>query len=441
MGEIRRRSFLKASLGAAAAVSVSRSTRGVAPSDRVVLGIMGCGGRGTLLARWFAALPGVEVAYLCDVNERRFEWAVENVEQAQERSPKLVGDFRRILDDPEVDALVNATPDHWHAPATILACQAGKDVYVEKPLSHNIWEGVQMIAAARKYERVVQVGAQTRSSEYVQRGIQYIREGRLGAVHMVRVNNQTYYQAEQTVSEQPVPRGLDWDMWCGPAPLVPYRPGTWFYNLWDFGCGTIAGEAVHQLDLTRMLLGLDYPLSAVHAGGVFRYQDGRETPDTQVVTFEFPSLTLVLEGALWAPYMKKIPNSIRDSDEFPNWPFTSTKVEIFGSEGFMNFGRQGGGWQAYGADGEVVASQSGRQGDQLHLQDFISCIRTRRQPVGDVEEGHKSAMFGHLANISFRLGNRKIRFDPQSQTIPGDDEANRLLRREYREPWSVPEEV
>jgi len=441
MERYSRRELLRTSLGAAAVFSAVPSARQVAANDKVVLGVMGCGGRGSLLAKWFAALPGVEVRYLCDVNERRFDWALEGVEQVQDKSPELVKDFRRILDDKDVDGLVSATPDHWHALSTIMACQAGKDVYVEKPLSHDIWEGQQMIAAARKYQRVVQVGSQTHSADYVQLAIEYIRQGNLGDVHLVRVNNQTYYSADQDVPVDGPPRGFDWDLWCGPAPLVSYRPGTWYQNYWDFGCGFIAAESVHQLDLTRMLLGLEYPDTVSHTGGVYAHKDGREIPDTQIAAFEYPGLTLTLEGALWAPYMKKIPNSVRDSDDFPNWPFTCTKVEVFGTEGFMNFGRQGGGWQAYDSKGELVRSQSGRQSDQQHLQNFISCIRTRQRPAADVEEGHKSSIFCHLANVSYRVGNRKLQFDSQKQEFPADAEANHFLRRKYRAPWVVPEEV
>jgi len=436
-----RREFLKSSIGAAAALSAVSPSRSAAASDKVVLGIMGVGGRGTLLAGWFAQMPDVEIAYLCDVNERRFDRALERVETSQGKTPELVKDFRRILDDKNVDALVNATPDHWHALGSIMACQAGKDVYVEKPLSQCIWEGSKMIEAARKYERVVQVGTQTRSSAYVQKGIEYIKAGKLGEVHLVRVNNFMMKPPREKGPEEPVPDGLDWDMWCGPAPLLPYSPGQWWMDLWDFNTGTVANEIVHQLDLARMLVGIGCPTSVYQAGGVHFFNDGREIPDTYLATFEYGDLTLMMEAAVWTPYIRKIPNSIRDSDRFPDWPFTSTRVEIYGSEGMMNFGRQGGGWQACDKNGELVHSEPGRQGDQQHLRNFIDCIRQRRTPAADVEQGHFSTLFCHLANVSYRVGHRKLEFDPQSHAFVGDEEANRYLKRDYRKPWVVPDKV
>ena len=441
MKPIKRRDFLKNSVGAAAAFSVFLPQKGVSAGDRVVIGVMGVGGRGTKLAEWFASMPDVEIAYLCDINERRFEWALEGVEKHQDREPVLVKDFRRILDDPAVDALVNATPDHWHALGTIMACQAGKDVYVEKPLAHNIWEGLQMVRAARKYERVVQVGTQTRSAEYVKEGVDFIREGSLGEIHLVEVYFMMQHPSREKGPQEPVPKGLDWDMWCGPAPLIPYCPGMWWFEHWNYSCGGIAGDSVHQLDLARMLLGLGYPDSVHAAGGVHFFKDGRDIPDTQITTFEYGNLTLLFKGALWTPYMKKIPHNVRDSDNFPDWPFCSTKVVINGSQAMMNFGRQGGGWQVYDENGEIVRSQPGRQGDPRHLRNFIDCIRTREKPAADVEEGHISTLLCHLSNISCRVGNRKLRFDPRTQSFPNDSDANHYLRRTYRKPWVVPDEV
>ncbi|HUU29761.1 MAG TPA: Gfo/Idh/MocA family oxidoreductase [archaeon] len=441
MKAIKRRDFLKSSLGAAAAVSAFSPGKSVSANDKIMVGVMGVGGRGTRLAEWFASRPDVEVAYICDVNERRFETVLEALEKYQDKDPKTVKDFRRILDDPQVDALINATPDHWHALGTIMACQAGKDVYVEKPLAHDIREGQKMVEAARKYKRVVQVGTQTRSAAYVKKAADFIKEGSLGEVHLVRVYFMMQHPEVPKGPEEPVPDGFDWDMWCGPAPKAPYSPGHWWFERWDYSCGGIAGDAIHQLDLARMLLGLGYPDSVYQAGGVHFFTDGREIPDTQIATFEYGKLTFVLEAALWMPYMKKIPNSVRDSDQFPDWPFCSTKVEIFGSKAFMNFGRQGGGWQAYDENSAVFRSEPGRQGDKEHIENFINCMRTRERPVADVEEAHISTALCHLANISYRVGNRKLKFNPETHNFPGDTEADKYLKREYRQPWVVPDEV
>ncbi|MHC4684791.1 MAG: Gfo/Idh/MocA family protein, partial [Planctomycetota bacterium] len=308
MKSLNRREFVKDSIGAAATFAALSRGKAYAANDKVVMGVMGLGGRGTFLAEKFAQRPDTEIAYLCDANTRRFARAREAVEEAQNKKPKMVQDFRRILDDRNVDVLINATPDHWHGLGTIMACQAGKDVYVEKPLVHNIWEGRKMVEAARKYKRVVQVGMQSRSAPYVHKARQYIQSGKLGDVYLVRVFNMMQHRMQKDNPGQPVPEGFDYDMWCGPAPKLPYNPSRRWINQWEYSCGPIAGDAVHQLDLARYLIGdIPYPKTVSHAGGVNGLRDGREIPDTQLATFEYGRLTLLMEAALWTPYMKKIP--------------------------------------------------------------------------------------------------------------------------------------
>jgi len=442
MKAINRRDFLKGSLSAAAGVSALPVRKSVAASDKIVLGFMGVGGRGTKLAGYFAQRDDIEIAYICDVDTRRYAWTLEVLDNLGVPRPKMVEDFRRILDDPAVDVLVNSTPDHWHALGTVMACQAGKDVYVEKPLAHDINEGRKMVEAARKYKRVVQVGTQTRSGQYVKEAQDYVQSGKLGDVYLVRVCNMMRHSPRAKGPERPVPEGFDWDFWCGPAPLYPYSPGRWWAGLWDFYCGAIPGDAVHQLDLARMIVGLGYPKSVYQAGGIHHLKDGREIPDTQLATFEYDNLTLVFEAALWMPYQKKIPNSIRDSDQFPDWRFCSTRVEIYGTEAMMFFGRQGGGWQVFNNNNtEPLVSRYGRQADHQHLENFVNAIRNRSTPVADVEEGHISTLLAHLANISYRVGNRKLLFDSKSEKFTNWDEANKYLKRTYREPWILPDEV
>jgi predicted dehydrogenase len=442
MKSLNRREFMKGSIASAAAFTVFSQGKAYGANERVIIGVMGLGGRGTYLAEKFAQRPDVEIAYLCDPNTRRFARAREAVEEAQDKRPKLVQDFRKILDDPNVDALINATPDHWHGLGTIMACRAGKDVYVEKPLSHNIWEGRKMVEAARKYNRVVQVGMQSRSAAYAKKAKQYIESGKLGDIYLVRVFNMMQHPIQKDTPNQPVPEGFDYDMWCGPAPKPPYNPSRQWLNQWEYSCGPIAGDAIHQLDITRYLLDdIPYPKTVSHAGGVNALRDGREIPDTQLATFEYGQLTLLLEAALWTPYMKKTPVDIRDSDRFPNWTFSSTKVEISGTEGFMHFGRHGGGWQAYDAQGELTQSEYGRQGDKEHQENFIDCIRTRKKPNSDVEIGHQSVLLCHIANISYRVGNQKLEFDPNTESFTNCDQANKYLKRKYRKPWVVPDSV
>jgi predicted dehydrogenase len=441
MKRVNRRDFIRSSIGAATTLTML-SKKSLAANEKVIIGVMGLGGRGTYLAEKFAGRPDAEVAYLCDADSRRFARARNAVEEVQDTKPKLVQDFRKILDDQSVDALINATPDHWHALGTIKACQAEKDVYVEKPLAHNVWEGRKMVEAARRYKRVVQVGMQTRSAPYAKRAAEYIESGKLGDVHLIRVFNMMEHAPMGKGAVQPVPEGFDYDIWCGPAPKLPYNPARRWLNLWEYSCGPIAGDAIHQLDLARYLFGdKPYPDSVAHTGGVNALNDGRETPDTQLAVYEYGKFTLSFEAALWTPYIKKTPSSIRDSDSFPNWPFSSTKIEVLGTEGFMYVGRHGGGWQAYDANGELVHSEYGRQADKEHQDNFIECIRTRNLPNADVEQGHYSVLLCHLANISYRVGNKKLRFDPQTESFIGMPEANKYLKRTYRHPWVIPENV
>jgi len=442
MRSLNRREFMRGTVGAAAALAVmpQRKVRGA--NDKIVIGVMGLGGRGTYLAESFAQRPDCEIAYLCDTNTGRYARARVAVSEVQRRRPKLVQDFRKILDDRSVDVLVNATPDHWHALGSIMACQAEKDVYVEKPMAHNVREGRKMVEAARKYKRIIQVGMQTRSAPYTKKAKDYIQSGKLGDIYLVRVFNMMQHRKQSDSPNRPVPEGFDYDMWCGPAQMIPYNPSRRWLNQWEFSCGPIAGDAVHQLDCARYLMGdIPYPKTAMNAGGICSLKDGRDTPDTQFATFEYDSFTMIMEAALWTPYMKKTPGDIRDSDRFPNFPFSSTKVEICGTEGFMQYSRHGGGWQAFNSKSEMVHSEYGRQADREHKDNFVECIRTRKKPNANAEIGHQSVLLCHLANISYRVGNKQLEFDSKTETFTNNDQANKYLGRTYRKPWIVPDEV
>ena len=410
-------------------------------NDKIRVGIMGLGGRGTFLTERLARRSDVEIVYLCDVNTRQFGRAAEEVRSRQDTRPKMIQDFRKMLDDQTLDAIVNATPVHWHALGTIMACQAGKDVYVEKPLSMTLWEGRQMVEAARKYDRIVQAGMQNRSAPYFKKALDYVQTDALGDIHLVRVFNMMKHGPSPKGSEEQVPRGFDWNMWCGPSEKTPYSPGRWWLNQWEYNVGGILDDQVHQLDAARALIDRIAPQTINHDGGVHYFNDGREISDTQMVTYTFDNqLTMMAESSLWTPYMRKTPMSVRDSDSFPEWPFNSTRIEIFGTERFMYFGRHGGGWQVYNNDQELVESHYGRQTTDEHLADWLNCIRSREKPTGDVEKAHYSTSLGHLANISYRAGNKKLKFDPDTEKTD-DPEANKYLKKDYREPWVVPEKV
>jgi predicted dehydrogenase len=437
-----RREFLSVSLGTAAAVAASRG-RALSAADRVPVGVMGLGGRGTGLVRDLARRDDVDVAWICDVDEARLERSLGVLDSAGRPAPKRTQDFRKILDDPAVDALVVATNHHWHALPTILACQAGKDVYVEKPCSHNTWEGRQMIAAARKYERVVQVGLQNRSAAYLEGAREFFQSGKLGDLHLVRVLNMNEGRMRPKGPEQPVPATLDWDMWCGPGPVVPYSPGSWFIARYDYSLGSVFDDAVHQLDVMRLVTGLGSPQTVVAAGGVYHFKDGRDTPDTMLATFEYPELTLVFQTTMWAQYIRETPSVIRDGDEFPNWLFNGTKIELFGTEGMMLVGRQGGGWQAFDNDRNEIASSYGRSGaaHEAHMANFLECVRSRERPNAHIEDTFPSTLYAHLANASYRSGHRKLDYDDETGWIRDDPEANAFMKRKGREPWAIPGEV
>ena len=439
MTTINRRTFVGRSVSAATAIAAFRQGK-AAPSEKIIIGVMGTGGRGTYLATAFARRSDAEVAYVCDADGRRASRAKAAVAEVQKREPRAVQDFRRILEDRSVDAVVNATPDHWHGLGTILACQAEKDVFVEKPLAHNIWEGRKMVAAARRFRRVVQLGTQSRSASYIREALAYVRSGALGDIRMVRVFNMMQHSPMKPAPDQDPPPELDYEIWCGPAAKHPYNPGRFWLNFFEYSCGPIPGDAVHQLDLARYLLGDPAPPRSVsHSGGILVLEDGRDTPDTQLAAFDYGRYRLLFEACLWSPYLTKTPMELRDRDRFPDWPFNGTRVELLGTRGFMYVGRHGDGWQAFDEKGVLVRSHFGRQGDREHQDNFLECVRTRRLPNADVETGHQSTLLCHMANIAWRAGDRTLEFDAESETFRNAPEANRYLQRTYRAPWKIPE--
>ncbi len=447
-----RRRFLKnathAAVGMAIGTTVAPSRTRAAPTARsrkFVIGLMGAGERGA----WFITdglvkRPDVEVAYVCDVDENRMNKVARTVEERRGTKPKVVKDFRRMLDDKDVHAVFNTTPDHWHALGTISACQAGKDVYVEKPASHNIWEGGKMVEAARKYDRIVQLGSQTRSAPYARAAVEYLRSGKLGDIHLVRVLNMKTRPTIGKKPDGPVPPGVDYDAWLGPAPLRPFNPNHFHYKwhwFWDYSGGDIINDGVHQIDVARWLIGKDYPKAVSATGGILSFDDDQETPDTQVVTWDYDDMTLVFELTLWTPYMKKTDFGFRNTDALPDWRFNATKVEVYGTKGIMFMGRQGNGWQVFDADHKEIASGPGRRPYEVHVDNFFECVESRARPNADIEEGHRSTILCQTGNISYRLGGRKLKFDGKTETFVNDAEANRLAKRVGRERWIVPEQV
>ncbi len=455
MGKLNRREFLsrtkKTSLGLAAGVTIlgnAGSVRAAPAADQVVLAAVGVRGRGSSLATGFLARGDCRYAYVCDVDSKLFESRAKTIAQQQAgKMPECVQDFRRALDDKSVDAIIVATPDHWHAPATVLGCQAGKDVYVEKPASHSCWEGRKMVEAARKYNRIVQVGTQNRSAPYNMAAKKFIDDGKLGKIHMCRIYNQKSWGNHPIVADSPTPAGLNWDMWNGPAPEHPYNAAYHRYwnHIWRYSGGDIANDASHQIDLARWLLGVDIPKAAYSTGGRFASDGAAETPDTHVAVWDFDRLVVTFELTLYTAYMLKSDGVLRDSDIFPHWPQNATRIEIYGTEGLMIVGRHGGGWQVFVRPknrAPVVKEQMyGRFPDPPHKENFVRCIRSRQLPNADVQQGHLSALMIHYANISYRTGGQKLVIDRETEQIVDNPEAMKLFKRQYRKPWVIEETI
>jgi predicted dehydrogenase len=458
MPPVDRRRFLNTSaqtgLAALAGVATlgsspkpARGARPISANDKITLAIVGINGRGRVLGPGFAERPDCQVAYLCDVETSGYGPRSADIEKLQHKAPQTVQDFRRALDDKSVDAIVVATPDHWHALATVWGCQAGKHVYVEKPVSQSPWEGRKMVEAARKYKRVVQAGLQNRSAPYNFEAKAYIESGKLGRIHMCRVYNQKPWPNRPKVADAPTPASLDWNMWQGPAPEHNYNVNLHRYwnHFWRYSGGDIINDGIHQMDLARWLIGRDYPKAVYSTGGRFDEPGVAETPDTQVAVYDFDGLTMTFELTLYANYMIKSDMALRDTDEYPYWPQNGTRVEIYGTEGLMIAGRHGDGWQVFGRTKNrkpvIVAQGNSNFPDPEHKANFCEAIRENKLPNADIEQGHRSTLLSEYANISYRLGGQKLLIDSKTETCIGNPQANAMLKREYRSPWIVPDSV
>ncbi|MHC4402126.1 MAG: Gfo/Idh/MocA family protein [Planctomycetota bacterium] len=464
MSKTTRRGFVTRSVQGAGALAAgaslvqsARPAKAAGAGEKVVLGLIGAGGRGRIVAKHMAQLENVEVKHVCDVEEARAGHAAAELEKIQGSAPVLTGDVRRVLDDRDVDAVVVATPEHWHALATVWACQAGKDVYVEKSISASIWEGRKMVEAARKYDRIVQAGTQTRSAPYMFAARDYIKEGGLGRVMYVKVFGMYSFvyggYPRKLPPDSDPPAGLDWDRWLGPAPEQPYNRQLHrqWYGYWRFSGGN-ASDAIHTLDAARMVLGdPEHPKSVQCVGGRWKHEDDDGVmPDVEIATYELDEMAMSFDCTGFTEnYMFKTPMSLRQADQFPFWPLNTSRIEIYGTKRMMYLGRVGGGWQVLEAGpqelgsqfGNVVAQQYGRFPDEPHTANFIDCVRSRQTPNADVEQGHRSACLEHLANLSYRLGNAKLAFDGHTETFVDNDEADGFLKPSYRKHYRVPDEV
>ena len=456
-----RRDFAKKAFATGlATTALARSAPGQAsPSDTVNLAVVGFRGRGQAHINAFARIPGVRIAYLCDVDERLFPGAIAQVEKIGGNRPQTETDIRRLLEKKDLDAISIATPDHWHALMTIWGCQAGKDVYVEKPCSYTLWEGRKMVEAARKYNRLVQVGLNRRSSPGTRAAVEFLREKKFGTAYRAKA---IVYRGRASIGrmqEASIPQGVNWDLYLGPAPYRAFSLNRFHYGwhfFWDTSTTEIGNNGVHALDVVRWGLAKNVHPVRIHCtGGQFAKDSDSEVPDVQVGTFEYEDGTLaeIDTTTLYSPpfggtrmgqffYTEQGYVSSQDGWKTVQGKFTPRdEADMPGGVSLrasnLSFPRI-----EYVDGPPIPGGDEGSEERGNHFENFIDCVKSRDR-AGlhcEIEEGHLSTSLCHLANISYRT-KRKLVFDPKTETFPGDEEANGWLRRTYREPYVVPENV
>ena len=435
---------MKKTIGSTAAISVGGvlpgfSAKGYAgilgANERISVAVMGVNSRGTALAKNFARQENCIVKYICDVDSRAASKCIDAVEQVQNERPKASPDFRKALDDKNLDAMVIATPDHWHAPAAILACKAGKHVYLEKPASHNPHEGELLVSVSEKYDRLIQLGTQRRSFPNVISAIQKIHEGIIGRVYFGKgwyANNRPSIGHGKEAS---APDLLNYDLWQGPAPRRPYKDNLIHYNwhwFWNWGTGEALNNGTHMIDMLRWGLDVTYPTRVTSSGGRYRYKDDWETPDTQLISLEFPNNTLVE----W------------EGRSCNNRPIegSGAAVIFYGETGSMTI--DGNAYKVYNLDNEVVEEVKHETAidtnnlvspydnlDAFHIQNLFDGIRKGEKLNADILNGHQSTLLCQLGNIALRSGNT-LQIDPENGHILNNDKKTMSLwGREYEPGW------
>jgi len=451
--DVSRRNFLsrgaKTAAGitaVSAVVSTSKARKVLGANDRINIAVIGIRSRGRGHYREWLKIPDVHVRTLCDPDENLFPERVNEIEETQGKKPKTEYDLRKVFDDKDIDAVSIATSDHWHALATIWACQAGKHVYVEKPTSHNIWESRKMVEAARKYNRIVSAGMQNRSIWSVREAMKFLHSGQLGEIYMAKG---LCFKPRDSIGKKanaPIPEGVHYDLWLGPAPWRPFNPNRFHYNwhwFWDYGCTDMGNQGPHQMDVARWGMNKhDHPKKIKCIGDYFVFDSDQETPNTQLAMFEYDD-GKIIQFEVRGLYTNK-EEGVRIGNLF------------FGSEGWMYL--NGNTWKTYyGRDNKPGPSSDDLKvkeeeaadpmnlagtGSSGHFMNFINTLRTGNwmNLTADILEGHMSTSMCHLGNISNRLG-RELIFDSHSETFTGDDVANSYLTRNYRHPYVVPEKV
>ncbi len=432
MKSVTRREFMNVSAAGAAVSSLAARSRRVSDNDRVVVAVIGLRGMGRVHVSRLVEVPDAVCATLCDVDQSMLERESRKVHDATGQWPKKVKDFRHVLDDPSIDAVVIATPHHWHVPMAVRALRAGKDVYLEKPGSHVFREGRVLVDTVEETGRIVQHGTQMRSSRVTARARELLDAGVIGEVKMSKAWNLQRHKHRKAVPDAPVPPGVDYDMWLGPAPKRPFNPNR-FHGNWnwyrDYGNGDIGGDGIHDLDMAHFGLAPETHPVRITAHGSRVHLEGveREFPDNMMVAYHFAEgKVLIYEDRAWTPYGRY---GVDSGNAF------------YGTEGFMVFSRRGF-FQVYLGRKEEKGPSMGvgeavrDRGKGAHLSNFLDCVRTRQQPLAPALQVHRSCALVHLGEVAYRTG-KVLEFDPETETITNHPEANRLLTKEYRAPWGT----
>jgi predicted dehydrogenase len=427
---IERRSFIKQSI-ATGITAAAAGNKILGANDRIRIGVIGLGRQGRGVMRTFAKNSDVEIAALCDVYQPQIDAAIKD---ARLEGVKTFRDFRQLLDLKDIDAVIVATPDHWHPLNLIMACQTGKDVYVEKPISVTVEEGRKMVQAARKYNRIVQVGTQQRSGDHYQKAAEIVRSGQIGkvtSVHSWNYGNSAPDGIGNPADGSP-PDGLDWDLWLGPAPMRPFNanrfgvhPDRWstFRYFWDYAGGMMTDWGVHHLDIVQMVMGVDAPLAVNASGGKYVLRDNRDTPDTLIVTYEYPGFLCTYEN--------------REGNGQPidghgyGITFYGTDATLFIDREYFEIRSEKG---RKDAEPQRVAGKN-KQGEE-HVRNFLDCVKTRNLPICDIEVGHRSTTTALLGNVALRSG-RRVLWNAKLEKVEGDQAGSKYLSREYRKPWKL----
>jgi predicted dehydrogenase len=465
--DISRRDFLKsgaktgAGLAALSGISfLVHPERVFGANDRVRVAVVGLHGQGWAHVEQYSKLPNVEIAALCEVDENVTNQRLGQMEKMNLPKPRTYVDIRKLLEDKSVDAVSIATPNHWHSLMGIWSCQAGKDVYVEKPMSHDWWEGRQLVRAAQKYNRIVQHGTNSRSGKAIMEGIAKMKEGLIGEIYMSRGLCFKWRNTIGHAPVEPVPAGVHYDLWTGPAPLKPFTRNRFHYNwhwIWDTGNGDLGNQGIHEVDVARWGLGVTFPSKVSAIGGHFMFDDDQETPNTLNCAYEFDlpdgkRKMMEFEVRHWISNHEayigtpafgggEVPAALGAGRQPPRrkGPQNTIGNVFYGSKGYMAMN----GYDSYRTWlGEEQEPGPHAEAGGNNWANFIDCVRSRKKEDlnAPIEEGHISCTLVHLANVSYRLG-RTLHFDPATEQVEGDEEANRMLHGTFREPYAVPEDV